>query len=201
MTPPCSRTANWSTPSPPRPDSPCPTPASKPTTRERVHEIAASRRRIVEAGDTQRQHLERDLRDGVQQRMSTVAVLLAECPRRHRWTTTALLDGLDDELDRTRTELDDLARGIHPRILTEKGLAAALGELTNASPRCRSDSPCRRRLPPAIEAAVYFLCAEALTNVAKHADATRVAIEITAVDGTIVATIDDDGIMFSSDRC
>ena len=163
-------------------------------TRERVLEIAASRRRIVEAGDAQRQLIERDLRDGVQRRMSTVAKLLACVRADIDEPTTSLLDELDRELDRTRAELDDLARGIHPRALTDNGLAAALGALSTGLALPVRLTVTNWRLPQAVEAAVYFMCAEGLANVAKHADATRVVLEVAESNGTVVATIEDDGI-------
>jgi signal transduction histidine kinase len=159
-----------------------------------VLEIAASRRRIVEAGDAQRQHLERDLRDGVQRRMSTVAELLASVRDDIDGTTTPLLDELDEELDRTRAELDDLARGVHPRTLTDDGLEAALSALTTRAALPVRLTVSKRRLPAAIEAAVYFMCAEGLANVAKHADATLVVIEVAESNGMVIATLEDDGI-------
>ena len=163
-------------------------------TRERLIELVASRRRIVDVGDAQRQHLERDLRNGVQQRMLNVAALLAELRARLDQPSAALLDGLDDELVGTNRELEDLARGIHPRTLTDHGLNAALNSLSTRSTLPVELTVSTRRFAPAVEAAVYFLCAEALTNIAKHAHATRVSITITDTDGQIVATINDDGV-------
>jgi signal transduction histidine kinase len=169
-------------------------------TRERLTDLVASRRRIIEAGDAQRQHLERDLREGVQQHILNVATLLAELRANLDEPCAALLDGLDDELAATQRELEDLARGIHPRVLTDHGLNAALTSLTT-----RYVGPVQlitptARLSPAVEAAVYFLCAEALTNVAKHALATRASINIIRADGRIIATIDDDGVGGADER-
>lgn len=163
-------------------------------TRQRLIELVASRRRIVEAGDAQRQHLERDLRDGVQERLSYVATLLAELRARLDGPPAALLDGLDDEVAETHGELEDLARGIHPRTLTDDGLAAALSSLTTRFGGPVQLTAPARRFAPAIEAAVYFLCAEALTNVSKHARATDVSIDVTHANGRVVARIDDNGV-------
>jgi signal transduction histidine kinase len=163
-------------------------------TRERLIELVASRRRIVEASDAQRRRLERDLRDGVQQRMLNVAVLLAELRANLDGPSAALLDGLDDELAGTQQELEDLAQGIHPRTLTDHGLAAALKSLTTRYVAPVQLTVPTQRFAPAVEAAVYFLCAEALTNVAKHAQATLVSINIIHTNGQIVAKIDDDGV-------
>ena len=163
-------------------------------TRERVTELAASRRRIVEAAGAQRQNLERDLRDGVQQRMSKVAALLAKIRDDVDEPPASLLARLDDELAQTRAELNELARGIHPRVLIEDGLAVALSELAARVGQAVALTVRTPPLPPPIEAAIYFLCAEGLANVAKHASASSVTIDITQMDGRVIVTIDDDGI-------
>jgi signal transduction histidine kinase len=163
-------------------------------TRERVLELVVSRRRIVDAGDAQRQRLERDLRERVQHRISKVAGLLAAVRINVDAPATSMLDGLDEELRRTRVELDDLARGIRPRALTDDGLAAALSALPAHHANSVQLTVVAGRLPAAIEAAVYFLCTEGLANVTKHASATSVTVDIAQSEGEIVATIDDDGI-------
>jgi signal transduction histidine kinase len=101
---------------------------------------------------------------------------------------------IEVELDATRSELTELAGGVHPRILTEAGLATALESM-----RVRSGLPimldvASDRLPPMVEVAVYFVCTEAIANVAKHAKATRIAIEVMMTNGHVKAEISDDGV-------
>jgi signal transduction histidine kinase len=171
--------------------------------RDRIADVAASRRRIVEAADAQRRRLAHDLRQGALHRLDEVAALLVATRRDTVDTDTdvdtdgmaaAVLDQIGDELSGTRTELDAFARGVHPRSLTEGGLTAALPALAE-----RAGVPVRltiseNRLPPAVEAALYFCCSEALTNVAKYADATQVHLLVDRADGQVTATIEDDGI-------
>jgi signal transduction histidine kinase len=166
--------------------------------RDRVAEVAASRRRIVEAADAQRRRLAHDLRQGALQRLDEVAALLAAA--RHDadadadGTVAALLHEIGDELTGTRTELDAFARGVHPRALTEGGLTAALPTLTERAGVPVELTVDDNRLPPAIEAALYFCCAEALTNIAKYAHSTQVRIIINRSDSHVTATIEDNGI-------
>jgi signal transduction histidine kinase len=151
--------------------------------RARVAEVDASRRRIVEAADAQRRLLGSELREGPERRLECVAALVGD---------------LDPELSvalvAARSDLRDLARGIHPATLTDHGLGPALGELAAGCPipvdlRVGSD-----RLPSQIEAAAYFVCSEALTNVAKHAKASRVAIRVSAGDERLRIEVTDDGV-------
>jgi signal transduction histidine kinase len=157
----------------------------------RVNELAASRRRIVEAADAQRQHLERDLQDRVQRRLARVTGQLAELRER---TDADLLDELDRELFETRNELNEFARGLHPHALTEGGLTAAITALPSPLGRSIDVAIATGPLPGPVEAVIYFVCSEALTNIAKHADATSARIDITAHNGHVTATIDDDGV-------
>jgi signal transduction histidine kinase len=151
--------------------------------RERVAQVDASRRRIVEAADEQRARLARELRAGPEQRLSRVAELVG---------------GLDPELasqlEAARGELDRLARGIRPPALTERGLAAALDELADRSPLPVSVAAPDRRFPDPVEAAAYFTCSEALANVAKHAQATRASIRVQATEDMLAVEIADDGV-------
>jgi signal transduction histidine kinase len=166
--------------------------------RAQLAELRASRARIVTAGDEERRRLERDLHDGAQQRLLSLglALQLARAKLGPEANGAAdLLGEADAELRAALDELRELARGIHPAILTEQGLGAALRSLAERSPvpvtiKCVPE----RRLPDAAEAATYFLVSEALANVAKHADATRVGVSVLDVDGRIVVDVVDDGI-------
>ncbi len=162
-------------------------------------EVRQSRARIVEATDAERRRLERDLHDGAQQRL--VALSLAFRVLRARLAgrgvddeITTAVDEAASELKAAMTELRELARGIHPAILTEAGLGEAITTLAN-----RSVVPARvarlpdRRLPPAVEATAYFLVAEALTNVGKYASASRVTIEASCDDRMLQVRVEDDG--------
>jgi PAS domain S-box-containing protein len=165
-------------------------------------ELRASRARIVEAADAARRRIERDLHDGAQQSLVSLAVTLRLAQRRVDAGDTAaareLLDELDEGLTEALAELRELARGIHPAILTEGGLAPALTGLVRRSPvpaRVVTPPAEGRRHPAAVEAAAYFLVAEALTNAARHAADTASAVEIAVVeeDDVLVVEVRDDG--------
>ena len=152
----------------------------------RVDQVEASRRRIVEASDEQRSRLERELREGAERRLAHVAELLTGGGEQ--------LADVRAGLDTARAELREFARGIHPVTLTVLGLEAAVGELAGRSPVAVAVAVPAARFPPAVEAAAYFVCAESLTNVAKHAEASQVRISITQEDGQLRVVIADDGI-------
>jgi signal transduction histidine kinase len=162
--------------------------------RERATQLEASRRRIVEAADAQRRGLRRELADGAERRLEGLSADLRELAPQVDGTPAAeALAEVSTHLAAARQELDELARGIHPAALAAGGLAEALPELARRAPvpvevRVRGVRP-----PAAIEAAVYFVCAEALTNIAKHADASAASIDVACVDGSIAVTIADDG--------
>ena len=154
--------------------------------RDRAARIAASRRRIVEAADRQRRDLETELTAGTVDRLAEVARLLRDLD----------VDGVGeirDELAGARTELADFAHGVRPTALTAGGLAAALPVLADRSPVPVALTVKIDRAPAAVEACVYFVCAEALTNVIKHASATRVDIEVSRQDDQVRTSITDDG--------
>jgi len=164
-----------------------------------VHDkLAASRARIVGAGDAERRRLERNLHDGAQQRLVSLALQL-------RLTQSALDRRPDDvlgllveaqaELSRALDELRELARGIHPAILTDRGLGPALEAIiARASlPVELADLP-ENRLPEPVEAAVYYVVAETITNIAKHAQAESATVSVRLVDSTAHVVITDDGI-------
>ena len=165
----------------------------RPPPEQRVAALTASRVRIVAAGDAQRRKLEGEIRFGVEQRLTSIAEQLRELHCHPDGLPSELLDELEQDLASARAELDELSHGLRPRILTERGLTAAIRALP-----FRSGAPVEvvvstGRLSPPAEATIYFVCAEALTNVAKHAAAQRARIEVTEHDGVITATIDDDG--------
>jgi PAS domain S-box-containing protein len=164
----------------------------------RLEDLAASRARIVAAGDVERKRLERNLHDGAQQRLVTLSVSLRLALDRLDDDPAAarkLLMGAADELSVALEELRELARGLHPAVLAERGLGAAVESLA-----CRVPVPVEvvampaERLPEPIEAAAYYLVAEALTNVAKHAQATTVQIRVAEMDAAVVVEVSDDGV-------
>jgi signal transduction histidine kinase len=163
-----------------------------------LEQLAASRARIVEVGDAERRRLERNLHDGAQQRLVSLAldlrmvdVMLEKDPAAARERLAAAQHQLANAL----AELRELARGIHPAILTERGLGPALeGLLARAPvPVEITDLPDERLAPP-VEAAAYYVVAEAITNVAKYAQATTVTVSIRRSDGHATVVVADDGI-------
>ena len=160
--------------------------------------LAASRIRIVEAGDTERRRLERNLHDGAQQRLVSLAVQLRLIKARLRKdpaSAEALVEEADAELDQALGELRELARGIHPAVLTERGLATALHALAERAPiPIELTQIPEARLPGSVEAAIYYVVAEAITNVAKYAQATRATVEVERSNGFATAVVTDDGV-------
>ncbi|WP_165350428.1 sensor histidine kinase [Xylanimonas protaetiae] len=163
-----------------------------------VAEVAASRARIVVAGDAERRRIERNLHDGAQQRLVTIALSLKLAEAQMDGTdpaTRAALQRAVDELGVAINELRDLARGIHPPLLTESGIAAAVEALTDRFPVPTTLTVDLEREPsPLVSATLYFAIAEALTNVAKHAHAEHVHVRLRADAHEARATVEDDGI-------
>ena len=161
-------------------------------------ELAASRARLVAAADEARRRIERDLHDGAQQRLVAAALeltLLEHQLDRDPDGARSVLARARELLDGGLGELRDLARGIHPTVLTDRGLEAALNALVQrAAVPVDLRAMISERLDTAIEAAAYFLVSEALTNVAKHAQADTVSVDVASTDGTLVVTIADDGV-------
>jgi signal transduction histidine kinase/integral membrane sensor domain MASE1 len=160
--------------------------------------LAASRARIVEVGDAERQRLERNLHDGAQQRLVALALQLRLVEARMGPGSQAAREALAEaraQLDHGLAELRELARGIHPAVLTDRGLKPAVDSLADRVPVPIevSDMP-DFRLPEPVETAAYYLIAEAVTNVAKYARATHVAVSVRSVDGQLVVRISDDGV-------
>jgi signal transduction histidine kinase len=162
--------------------------------RARVLELAASRRRIVEAADAQRRRLERELRDGAERRLAFVAELIEESRADADGPAAVMLTDVEEEVREARAELHDFAQGIHPSTLTEGGLAAALPALTIRAGLPVELAVAVGRLAPTVEAAVYFLCSEALANAAKYAEAARMTIDVAESNGFVLVAIADDGI-------
>jgi PAS domain S-box-containing protein len=160
--------------------------------------LAASRARLVEVGDAERQRLERNLHDGAQQRLVALALQLRLVERRLARDPDAArqdLAGASEHLDHALSELRELARGIHPAVLTDRGLKAAVDALVNRSavPMEVVEVP-DVRLPEAVETAAYYLIAEAVTNVAKYAQATHVSVSVRVERGQLVVRVSDDGV-------
>jgi len=160
--------------------------------------LAASRVRIVEAGDTERRRLERNLHDGAQQRLVSLALQLRMIKtnvRKDPESAESLLADAERELNHALAELRELARGIHPAVLTDRGLEAAVRALADRAPipvelaRLPED-----RLPDSVEAAIYYLVAEAITNVAKYAQATSASVSVERSNGFATVVVRDDGI-------
>ena len=161
-------------------------------------ELTASRARIVAAGDTARRRIERDLHDGAQQRLVSLALRLRTSARTAMRTgadaQAAQLHEVADELGSMLDDLREIARGIHPAALADGGLRPALKTLARRSAvPVRLDVHVGRRLPEPVEIAAYYAVAEALTNAAKHAQASVVNVEVEASDGDLRIQVHDNG--------
>jgi signal transduction histidine kinase len=165
--------------------------------RARVEEVSASRARIVESGDAARRRLERDLHDGAQQRLVSLALTLRLLGSRIDGDpeTARQLDAARVELDQAIDELRELARGLHPSVLSDHGLELALRGLAERAPLpVEIESTPEERLPDRVESASYFVVAEALTNVARYAEASRASVNVTRADGQVLVEVTDDGV-------
>jgi len=166
--------------------------------RARLNELQASRARIVQATDDERRRIERNLHDSTQQRLVSLGLAV----RRARSKLATDLEGADallvsagDEIAQTLDEIVELTQGIHPALLTDRGLIEALDALAaRAHLPVTVDASLSRRLPAPVEAALYYAVSEALTNVAKYADAESVDVEIREIGGMAVLDVVDDGI-------
>jgi signal transduction histidine kinase len=165
--------------------------------RARYDDLRAASARLVVAGDAARRRIERDLHDGAQQRLVSLSVTL-NLARKHTEpgsSTATLLDSAVTELAAGLDELRELARGIHPAVLTDHGLDVALEGLAVRTPLpVTISADVEGRLPPAVEAAAYFVITEALTNVAKYASATAAEVTVRQVNGDVVIGVADDGV-------
>jgi signal transduction histidine kinase len=168
-----------------------------------LEELRASRRRIVTAQDERAKALERNLHDGAQQQLVALAVkqrLAATVVRRDPDRAAQMLEELQTETAAALENLRDLARGIYPPLLADKGLAAALeSQARKAAVPTTVESDGIGRYPQEVESAVYFCTLEALNNVAKYAEASRAEISLAQHDGGLTFTVADDGVGFDAD--
>jgi signal transduction histidine kinase len=161
----------------------------------KLAEVHASRARIIEAAHAERQRIERDLHDGVQQHILGVAAQLsAAVAKSSDPAARAAFAGVREDLKEILAELRELAHGIHPTVLTQSGLAAALEEVTDRLPLPVGLDVPATRVAPAVEAAVYFVACEALANVVKHASASGVTLTVTVGESEVAMEIADDGV-------
>jgi signal transduction histidine kinase len=163
-----------------------------------LDELRASRRRLLDAVDGERARLEQRLHEGAEQRLDTFGRLLGRARQEARATGDdagcKLLDTAAQELERARADVRAIARGLHPRTLSERGLRAAVTELAQGSPLAVDLTAPAERFPQPVEATAYFVCAEALANVGKYAGARRVGCRLTSGDGMLRVTVHDDGV-------
>ena len=167
--------------------------------RAQLGEVRASRARIVEFGDAERRRVERNLHDGAQQRLVNLSLALgiarSQVPTPADGELAAALDEAAEELRLALAELRELARGIHPVILSEAGLGPALASLAERSPFPATVTAAPAdRLPARVEETAYYVASEALANAAKHAQATAVTISARRCAGGLVVEVGDDGI-------
>src|SRR4051794_40272216 len=167
------------------------------TERQRARqELLTSRARIVEVGDRERRRIERNLHDGAQQRLLAIGLLLRQLAMSPDLPASlrGLVDLAQEESGTAGAELRELARGIHPATLTETGLAGALRGLALRAPLEVDVDALDERLPESVEIALYYVAAEALANVIRHAGASRAAITLAVDGGTVRLQVRDDGV-------
>ncbi|MBA2475226.1 MAG: PAS domain S-box protein [Actinobacteria bacterium] len=161
-------------------------------------QLSASRARLVEASDAERRRLERNLHDGAQQRLVAVSLTIRLAEARlavEPGEAQALLAGAREELAVALAELRELAQGIHPSVLVERGLAPALQTVASRAPiPVEVLSVPSGRLPPSVEIAAYYLVSEALANVAKHAQASRATVAVDRSGDRVTIEVSDDGV-------
>jgi signal transduction histidine kinase len=165
--------------------------------RAKVEELQASRARIIESGDAARRRIERDLHDGAQQRLVSLALSLRLLQSKVERDPEAVheLEAARRELEQALEELRELARGIHPSVLSDRGLDTVLEGLARRAPLpVELDATLGTRLPETIESTAYFVVAEALTNVAKYSQATHARVRITRENGGVTVEVSDDGV-------
>jgi signal transduction histidine kinase len=159
--------------------------------------LAASRARLVEVGDAERMRLERNLHDGAQQRLVSLSLALRLAQAqvgRHPAEAERILAAASEELGHALEELRELARGIHPAVLTDRGLGPALEALAARAPLRVELALAEERLPDQVEAAAYYVVSEALANVVKYAEASSVAVRVARANGRAVVEVADDGV-------
>ena len=162
----------------------------------RVEALQTSRDRAVDSAEAERRRIERDLHDGAQQRLVALAMDLGMARAKLETdpaAATALVGEAHEEAKRALAELRDLARGIHPAVLADRGLDAAISALAARSPVPVGIDVATGRLPDPVESAAYFVVAEALTNAAKHAQAAEISVRITRHRDLLIVEVIDDG--------
>ena len=165
--------------------------------RQQEEEIRASRARIVEAGDEARRRLERNLHDGAQQRLVALALSLRLAQSKVSSDPAGaeeVLESAREELSAALDDLRELARGIHPAVLTDRGLPAAIEALATRSPVPVDVQTTDEPLPRAVEAAAYYVIAESLANVSKYADASEITVRVSHENGCARIEVADDGV-------
>lgn len=157
--------------------------------------LIESRARVVAASDESRRAVERDLHDGAQQRLVTIALKLRSHQQAALPDATRLIDEVASDIEEVLHELRELAHGLHPPMLAAGGLRPALRGLARRAPiPVRLDIQVDNRLPERIEVAAYYVVGEALTNVAKHAHASLAVVVVTATDEVLTVSVADDGV-------
>jgi signal transduction histidine kinase len=166
--------------------------------RAKIGELRDSRERLLEVGLSERRRLERDLHDGAQQRLVSLALdlrLAQTAVREDPDRAEGLLEGAAGELEHALEELRELARGLHPAVLSDRGLDSAVEALASRAPLPVTVAErVGERLPEAIELAAYFVVAEALTNVVKYADASEAVVRLERENGRVRVEVADDGV-------
>ncbi len=169
-----------------------------PAVTAQMTDLRDARSRIIEAADAERRRIERDLHDGAQQRLVALALTLRTAERRAEdggEDVAELVRHAGDEAGLALKDLRDLARGIHPAILTNRGLAAALDDLAGRAPvPVDVIATPSERLPDQVEAAAYFVVSECLANIGKHSQATSATLSVAASDDRLLVTVSDDGV-------
>jgi signal transduction histidine kinase len=162
--------------------------------RNQAAALRASRARVIEAADAERRRVGRDLHDGAQQRLLAVSNLLRVARRKATPDSEPLLDRAAEELDAAHAELRELARGLHPVALAERGLPAAIETLCNGSSVPVELDICTDPVPDDVAAAVYFIVAECMTNAARYGCADAIRVRVARRDGELCVEVADDGI-------
>ena len=173
-------------------------PSERAALANRIDELRARREQLVDVVEAERRRIERDLHDGAQQRLVALAMNLGMAKEKFDKDPSAaraLLDEAHADAKLAMAELRNLARGIHPAVLSDRGLDAALSSLAGRAPvPVKVEVSVPERPPAAIETTAYFVVAEALTNIAKHAGATRAAVSVARQNGHLTVQVTDDGV-------
>lgn len=162
--------------------------------RAQLVELRSAAARMVSAGEQERRRIERDLHDGAQQRLLALSLALARERQHEEGHVAEVLDRAGTELQVAITELRELARGIHPVLLTQEGLRSALQAIAERAGLPVEVSCPRTRLPGPVEATAYFIATEAVSNALRHASASRIRIDVTVADAHMRMTASDDGV-------